>query len=212
MIRNLVQSLSMPKLAVVVGIFTLAAAGGAYAASSGAGTITACAREHSGVLYQASRCAAHDRRLTWNVAGTPGAQGPQGPQGPQGLPGAQGVPGTPGSGYHFITASGTTGPTLTNAGTYLIDVTLGVENLTPSAVVDRCAIEEPSNPPGGGSTLLFVGGDFSLPADASSDFSQTGVVQISSNAVPTALSAQCTDMNGTPVPVDAATWWVSPTN
>ncbi len=89
----------MPTLAVVVGAFTLAAAGGAYAASSDAGTITACAREHSGVLYQASRCAAHDRKLTLNIEGppgAPGAQGPQGPQGPQGLSGAQGVPGTPG--------------------------------------------------------------------------------------------------------------------
>ncbi len=93
-------------------------------------------------------------------------------------------------------------------------MTLGVENLTPSAVTDQCAIEEPSNPPGASPTLLFVGGDFSLPAQASSDFSQTGVVQISANAVPTALIARCTETNGNgaPVPVNAATWWVSPTN
>jgi hypothetical protein len=78
----------------------LVAAGGAYAlASSGGQTITVCVKHNGGTLYQAHKCANHDKQLSWNKQGSPGATGtrgpagatgPQGPQGPQGDTGATG--------------------------------------------------------------------------------------------------------------------------
>ncbi|HEY2651573.1 MAG TPA: hypothetical protein VGI50_06615 [Solirubrobacteraceae bacterium] len=78
------------RYASVLGIVGLVvAAGGAYAvASSRGGTITVCVSHKSGALYRASRCGAHDNRLTWN------RQGPAGPQGPKGQPGSAGVAST----------------------------------------------------------------------------------------------------------------------
>ena len=70
-----------PALAAGIVGALAAAAGGALAAGSN-GTITACVHKSSGALYRSSHCARHDRTLTWNVQGPPGAQGIQGPPGP----------------------------------------------------------------------------------------------------------------------------------
>lgn len=99
----------------------LIAGGGAYAlASSDGGTITVCVRHEGGALYQAKRCAKHDKKLSWNkqgLQGSPGmrgpegpqgtqGQGPQGPQGPQGIQGQQGVQGSSGiSNYQIVTGT-----------------------------------------------------------------------------------------------------------
>jgi hypothetical protein len=70
-------------VAAMCGIAALAlvviAGGVTYAATNGApATITVCVHHSGGGLYKASKCAAHDSRLTWNVkgpAGPPGAAG-----------------------------------------------------------------------------------------------------------------------------------------
>ncbi|MBV9417689.1 MAG: hypothetical protein JO363_22070 [Solirubrobacterales bacterium] len=67
------------------------AGGGAYAlASASSGTITVCVKHGDGSLYKAGKCARHDKQLSWNKQGVPGATGPQGPQGPQGVQGPAG--------------------------------------------------------------------------------------------------------------------------
>jgi hypothetical protein len=83
---------------MVVALLALlvAAAGGAYAAGSGSGTIVACVHRTGGGLYRAPKCARHDTRLRWSVTGPPGAIGPQGPQGAVGQPGTQGIQGPTG--------------------------------------------------------------------------------------------------------------------
>lgn len=94
----------------------LIAGGGAYAlASSSGGTITVCARHKSGTLYEAKRCAKHDKKLSWNKQGPPGSAGIPGPQGSTGMPGARGpqgiqgqhgVQGPPGiSNYQVVTGT-----------------------------------------------------------------------------------------------------------
>jgi hypothetical protein len=134
---------------------------------------------------------------------------PKGDTGATGAPGPQGALGAPGPGYHFTTASGTNGPTLTNAGTYFVVVEPAPENLTPSAVTGNCRVAEPSNLPGLPPTALFSG-DFSLPAESAGTFSYTGMAEITS--APTQLSVQCFDPNGNAVTIENANWWVSAVN
>lgn len=71
----------------------LGGAGAAYGLTRGGGTITVCVKHRGGVLYQASRCASGDKKLSWGAAG---ARGPQGPQGQQGATGATGAAGSQG--------------------------------------------------------------------------------------------------------------------
>ena len=96
--------------AVLLGVLVLAVAGGgwAYAGSRGSGRITVCVQKHGGELYEAARCAAGDKRLSWNIAGP---RGWRGVRGPQGVPGLQ-----------FMTASGADGPFMTGPGTYFVEV------------------------------------------------------------------------------------------
>jgi hypothetical protein len=97
-------------MAVSLVALVLAASGGAYAAgaASSSSQLSACVDHLGGGLYLQGRCARHDRRVTWNIAGRRGAvgpagasgstgptgpSGPSGPQGPQGLQGIQGPAG-----------------------------------------------------------------------------------------------------------------------
>jgi len=91
----------LPAALLVVG-------GGAYAlASAKSQTITVCVKHQGGIIYQAPRCAKHDKKLSWStapaavkatqgVAGATGSQGPQGDTGPQGPAGATGPQGPQG--------------------------------------------------------------------------------------------------------------------
>jgi len=94
---------SAPAIAIVAIALAVAATGAAYAAARGgahdaarAGTITVCVRHSGGALYQARRCARHDRRLSWGIQGPQGEPGPQGPAGSNGTNGINGTNGTNG--------------------------------------------------------------------------------------------------------------------
>ncbi|MEA2211259.1 MAG: hypothetical protein QOF83_1207 [Solirubrobacteraceae bacterium] len=68
----------------VAAVVALSTTGGWAIASSGGGSIHACANKHTGALRLAGRCTKRERAVSWN------AVGPRGPGGPQGLPGAPG--------------------------------------------------------------------------------------------------------------------------
>jgi trimeric autotransporter adhesin len=111
------------RVAVAVAAVTVALAGGAYAATTGAtGTITVCVHHQNGELYRAKRCARHDAKLSWNarglqgLAGARGLQGTTGTQGPKGDSGAQGPKGDSGAQGPAGPATGTAGGAL--AGSY----------------------------------------------------------------------------------------------
>ena len=74
----------------------LGGAGAAYGLATSSGTITVCVKHNGGTLYQASRCASGDKKLSWGAAGARGPQGPQGATGPAGPAGAQGATGSQG--------------------------------------------------------------------------------------------------------------------
>ena len=90
----------LSKSVAAVGVAALLiTGGGAYAlASAGGGTITVCVNHKNGTLYQARKCAKHDKKLragTAGPAGSPGAKGATGDtQQPSRWPG---FPGSPGS-------------------------------------------------------------------------------------------------------------------
>jgi hypothetical protein len=110
------------KLATGISVtaLILAATGGAYAASSSSGSISACVHHKGGAMYVAHKCGRHDRRVTWSVAG------PQGERGPQGSPGNAGAPGAPGPGgviLHVDTTTPFESKTLGKVGPWTITAT-----------------------------------------------------------------------------------------
>jgi hypothetical protein len=97
--KRFLTARSSPATALGIVALILAAGGGAYAATSGRGTITACVHHGGGGLYRARNCAHHDGRLSWNASGPPGttgANGPTGAPGPKGDTGGQGPKGDTG--------------------------------------------------------------------------------------------------------------------
>jgi hypothetical protein len=104
--RGLLQRRSAP--ATVLGIIALvvAVAGGAYAATSGSGTISVCVSQSGGGLYKAKHCAAGDNTLSWNARGRRGRTGPAGPAGSTGANGSAGPTGPAGP----AGPAGSTGP------------------------------------------------------------------------------------------------------
>jgi hypothetical protein len=83
--------------AALIAALVLVVAGGSYAfGASQSSTISVCVHHKGGALYQASKCARRDKRLSWNSQGpqgVPGAQGVAGIQGPKGATGVQGPAG-----------------------------------------------------------------------------------------------------------------------
>jgi hypothetical protein len=71
-----------PAMATGIVAMLAVAAGAAFAAMSGGGTISVCVHHSGGGLYRANKCARHDKKLSWNVQGPRGAQGVTGPPGP----------------------------------------------------------------------------------------------------------------------------------
>jgi hypothetical protein len=79
-------------------VAALIAGGGTYAlAGQGSSTLSACVHRHGGALYEAKKCAKHDRRLTWSIAGPEGPAGPAGSSGPAGANGKSGNNGADGT-------------------------------------------------------------------------------------------------------------------
>jgi hypothetical protein len=78
--------------------------GGAYAAASSSKMVTVCVKHSGGELYQAKKCAKHDKKLSWNEKGVAGATGAAGAAGAPGAPGAAGTPGAAGPGAKLISA------------------------------------------------------------------------------------------------------------
>jgi hypothetical protein len=101
--KRLSKARIAPGTALGVIALVVALGGGALAASGGNGTITACVQKQSALLYQAKKCAKHDRKLSWST------RGPVGAVGAVGATGAQGPQGNPGSarGWAFIDSDGT---------------------------------------------------------------------------------------------------------
>lgn len=95
--RRVLGSRSVPGIALGLVALVIAASGAAYAAAKGGGTITVCVHHQGGALYQAKRCAKHDKKLSWNKQGVQGAQGLQGPQGQAGKDGTNGTNGINGT-------------------------------------------------------------------------------------------------------------------
>ncbi len=79
---------------IIIAAAVLFVGGGAYAfGASKRSTIAVCVNHRSGVLYQAHRCARHDKKLSWSTVGPEGPAGAQGAAGPQGAAGQAGAAG-----------------------------------------------------------------------------------------------------------------------
>jgi hypothetical protein len=171
-------------LAATGMVAAAATAAGAYAAGTGGASISACVRSHGGGLYEAHRCAGHDRRLQWSQRGSSGHSGPAGPAGaagptgargltgPAGAPGPQGDPGTtvaaqnggnnPGplpSGAHGGTLTDTT-LTTTTAGQVVVSGHLHVGVTCPAQTGFNCDFDiglyvDGQPVPGSGQSLLI---------------------------------------------------------
>lgn len=142
--------------------------------------------------------------------GVPGPTGATGPTGQQGSAGATGAPGAPGNGYDFTTASGTSGPTLTAAGSYLVFVRAGLANSGGTADMGTCGV----------STRNFgtptLGDDFvnaySLAASAGTEYAFSGILIVAANDedVTPSFGCQTGVSSNTDPTVSDIDWWVSP--
>jgi hypothetical protein len=101
--RRLLKRRSAPGIVLGIIALVVAAAGGAYAATSGGGKISVCVSKSGGGLYKAKHCASGDSKLSWNVTGPKGKTGPAGPSGSRGASGPTGPTGSTGG-------TGPTGP------------------------------------------------------------------------------------------------------
>lgn len=79
--RQLLRRGNAAAIALGVIALAIAAAGGAYAASSGGVTITVCIHHSGGGLYKAKNCQKGDKKLTWNKQGRAGTNGTNGVNG-----------------------------------------------------------------------------------------------------------------------------------
>lgn len=207
----------------------------ALATTAGSGNVyQGCLNHARGALYNVKinptkppSCLRRDTQISWNQTGpagaagaqapkgNTGATGPQGPagppgatgqQGPAGATGATGPAGAPGAGYQFTTASGDNGPTLTSAGTYLVDVSTAVFNQTSSDIGECAVIATDSVGLSTGFNTVWQ-----EPVDNEGTFSLSGMIAVPSGYAPEALSLTCTDSSGGNFVTTLSTsWWVSP--
>lgn len=177
-----------PSMAVSLVALVLAASGGAYAAgaASSSSQISACVDHLGGGLYLQGRCARHDRRVTWNIAGRRGAVGPAGPSGSQGTQGLQGIQGPPGL------STGAAGGDL--AGTYpnpsIASGAITTAKFAPSAKAPDSAKLGGASPSAYGGVLTGRVNSLTTVANGHDFFPPTGIsnVPFGSDAVVSTLS------------------------
>src|SRR4029079_12150637 len=108
--------------------------------------------------------------------GAPGAQGPEGPQGPQG---PQGTPGIVSSAFHTAAGAPVTVPSDTftpilgmdvPAGSYVVNATVLLNDLTSSRVPVLCALQSPT----ASGTISAVQLEPELPQGQGEDFFTQG--------------------------------------
>jgi hypothetical protein len=150
----------------------LIAGGGAYAlARSTNSTVTVCVHHKSRTLYQAKKCAKHDKKLSWNKRGR---TGPRGPQGTQGVPGAQGQAG-PSNGY-FARTVGSPVSLPVPAGNYVVYGQAFVSNASVSPVQAGCFLSA------NGTALVAQNGSNSVtipPFPGNGEVSDEGIAHLS---------------------------------
>jgi len=162
--------------AVLVAVVALTAGGVAYAASRGGATISACVKHSDGVLYQAKRCGAKDKRLTWNrsgpagpagavgAVGKTGATGATGQTGQTGLTGPPGPPGSAGAVAGFSVAQAADSDvSLTSSAQTVLTLSLPAGSfLVDAKVVVSAAIVPPASP-------AFIEADCTLTDGSAND-------------------------------------------
>ncbi len=208
---------------VVAATLAVVLAGAAASAATilgHSGVIHGCYSNFSGALQvintaNGAKCPRRTTSLNWNQtgpqgpAGTNGASGPQGPVGPQGPAGTSGPAGSPGPagpGYEFTASTGTTGPTLTSAGTYFVNVRVGLFNQT-GATSGICGV--------GAQTSQTLVDAFDVPwvleNGTATTVSYTGMIVVPPGAGAAQLLISCNATNGGGIPAGSNTqWWVSP--
>lgn len=218
---------SAATVAASVALF-LSLGGGAYAAftlprhSVGTaqlrdGAVTA-AKLHTGSVG-ASKVRLHSLlaadfrpgQLLAGAAGPPGPTGPQGKTGPRGHTGSKGATGAtgpagpPGPGFQFTRASGLTGPSLSQSGTYFV-VVEGSLQAGASALTGECGVTAAS---ASNSDVSDFHAAFDVPPLAQQASSFTGMIVVPSGSTPVSTKLTCTDGSGNPVTPSGANWWVS---
>jgi hypothetical protein len=218
--QRLRKAAGAPTLAI--GALALILAGGAFAASSGSGTITACVHKKGGELYQAKKCSKGDKKLTFSEKGPTGATGSTGATGATGSAGLTGPPGSPGApgaagavaGYSASQPTGVSAPMdVTNAttpmtiisktlpaGSYIVSgkaFLAAFDTTVPATSADRC-------------TLSDSGADVSDSAEWEGELGSVSGTYIGSSTVPMDIAITttgwstvvlaCEDVLPTPVP------------
>jgi hypothetical protein len=136
-------------------------------------------------------CKGSDQTVTWSQTG------------PQGQPG---TPGAPGNGFNFTTASGTTGPTLSQAGTYFVVMEAEIDNLSGSPQDGKCVVVARN----GFSTISNFNGAFNVGPNQDSTFSFSGMFVIPAAGAPATAGTFCSDGSDNPITTSNVRWWVSP--
>jgi hypothetical protein len=150
-------------------------------------------------------------QLPLGPPGPRGATGPRGPRGGRGPTGATGPkgpagpPGPAGPGYRFATASGTSGPTLSEAGTYFVVVEAPLQ-AGAGGLTGDCGVSASNN----GHSVSSFHGSFDLPPSASETYSFTGILVVPSGSSPAATQLTCAQSSGSAIVPSGGSWWASP--
>jgi hypothetical protein len=118
--------------------------------------INGCSDKNNGVLRivtSTSLCKANENPQTWNAVGPQGLPGPQGPQGAKGDAGPKGDTGPRGPSDAYYVSRGevftlpedssVAGFTNLPAGKYLMSVSMGLQNASPSLAQASCFLSGP---------------------------------------------------------------------
>ncbi len=126
--------------------------------------------------------------------------------------GTTGAAGPQGSGYQFVTASGATGPTLNQAGTYFVVLSFATTNNSTSAVSGICAVHALANSQGvliGASTITVT----APPSATTPGWTMEGMYTVAAGDLPVATAFNgCETTAGSAITTSNVQWWVSLVN